>query len=413
MLLSITLLACLVDHETYNQRRAELTDADGDGYSQVDGDCDDANPEVNPSAIEVCDQLDNNCDGLEDDDDPDLSRAGWFEDADRDGFGGTEATGSCAESATWVDNQLDCDDTDATVSPEAQEVCNDFTDNDCNNDVTECRIIGRHNAGSGDTVIQPLHTIDNLGTSFAGAGDVDSDGLGDLLLGARGGFQDSVHLVSGSELRATIDVSPTDPGVYWTDGDRVGFGSSVGAAARTSVFGEPAAVVGGTNYLWWYSLPIISDIDASSYDGALALTGSDVELTEYLGYSAEIDYNSDGISDVVASQVRFDGTGAVLLLDSTFWDGGDASFGSTVAKTFEASGMVSPQISGALGDLNGDGVESICLSAPFLDTDFGTTGGSTLSIPLLRLGMVQSKTTLDRYLALSLVEHLGWGAAAR
>jgi len=43
-------------------------DADQDGYSVVDGDCDDGDAEVNPGATEVCeDQIDNDCNGLYDD----------------------------------------------------------------------------------------------------------------------------------------------------------------------------------------------------------------------------------------------------------------------------------------------------------------------------------------------------------
>src|SRR5262245_48737509 len=42
-------------------------DHDGDGLSQCDGDCDDANPQVRPGAIEICgDGVDGNCDGADD-----------------------------------------------------------------------------------------------------------------------------------------------------------------------------------------------------------------------------------------------------------------------------------------------------------------------------------------------------------
>ena len=40
-------------------------DADDDGYPASE-DCDDSNPSISPQNIEICDGLDNNCDGLVD-----------------------------------------------------------------------------------------------------------------------------------------------------------------------------------------------------------------------------------------------------------------------------------------------------------------------------------------------------------
>ena len=80
-------------------------DLDADGYSTCDGDCDDTDPAVNPAAVEVCNFLDDDCNGVVDE--------GF--DADGDGFT------SCAG---------DCDDTDATISPIGVEVC-DGLDNNC------------------------------------------------------------------------------------------------------------------------------------------------------------------------------------------------------------------------------------------------------------------------------------------
>ncbi|MDF1562869.1 MAG: putative metal-binding motif-containing protein [Deltaproteobacteria bacterium] len=47
----------------------EVVDFDGDGYSVAEGDCDDEEPEVNPGySVDLCDHLDNDCDGDTDED---------------------------------------------------------------------------------------------------------------------------------------------------------------------------------------------------------------------------------------------------------------------------------------------------------------------------------------------------------
>ena len=42
---------------------ADCTDHDGDGFSECTGDCDDTNPAIHPGAVEICNHLDDNCDG--------------------------------------------------------------------------------------------------------------------------------------------------------------------------------------------------------------------------------------------------------------------------------------------------------------------------------------------------------------
>ena len=108
-------------------------DQDDDG-SPSDLDCNDANPDLHPDASEICDGLDNDCDGAVDDDDPSLvttDATAWFGDADGDGHGSGPETRACVAPEGFVPTADDCDDADPSVNPSASERC-DGIDNDCN-----------------------------------------------------------------------------------------------------------------------------------------------------------------------------------------------------------------------------------------------------------------------------------------
>ncbi len=82
------------------------------GYVANSQDCDDNNPSTFPGATEVCDGLDNNCDGNVDEG---ITAFTWYEDADGDGLGNpASTTQDCAQPVGFVGNQNDCDDTDPT-----------------------------------------------------------------------------------------------------------------------------------------------------------------------------------------------------------------------------------------------------------------------------------------------------------
>jgi hypothetical protein len=53
-------LACLTNEDLYGQRRALLTDQDGDGITEEQGDCDDTDPDVFPGHAEDCNDGKNN-----------------------------------------------------------------------------------------------------------------------------------------------------------------------------------------------------------------------------------------------------------------------------------------------------------------------------------------------------------------
>jgi hypothetical protein len=106
-----------------------VVDVDGDGWA-TDEDCDDADTGVHPDAVEVCDGTDNNCDGIIDTDAVD-TRA-LFEDWDGDGFGDPHSSiSACFESDLYVEDDTDCDDTDASIYVGAPEYAWDSIDQDC------------------------------------------------------------------------------------------------------------------------------------------------------------------------------------------------------------------------------------------------------------------------------------------
>ncbi len=138
--------------------RTWFSDLDGDGEGDANAqsrtctapaggavtnarDCDDGNAAVNSLADEVCDGVDNDCDGDTDVDDADLPAGAvttWFLDADLDGYGSPAGTlQACADPGPgWEISATDCDDSDEDVSPAAPEVC-DEVDNDCDDDLDD------------------------------------------------------------------------------------------------------------------------------------------------------------------------------------------------------------------------------------------------------------------------------------
>ncbi len=137
------------------------TDADGDGYGNVAaatisscdpgvgwasriGDCDDGDTNIFPTALERCNVLDDDCNGLVDD------STLWvnvvlYADGDGDGhggIGGAPAVG-CPTASGYSELQDDCDDLDSSVSPTRVEVC-DGLDQDCDTEADEgCPVIER------------------------------------------------------------------------------------------------------------------------------------------------------------------------------------------------------------------------------------------------------------------------------
>ncbi|MFN0274285.1 MAG: MopE-related protein [Chitinophagales bacterium] len=125
------------DGDGYGDASAEPLFSEETPFQFVDNnlDCDDSNPDINPSASESCNLIDDNCNGSIDDG---FSGAYYYTDADFDSYGDNQDVGiySCDFISDLVINNSDCDDSNPEINPSASESCNLIDDN-CNGTIDD------------------------------------------------------------------------------------------------------------------------------------------------------------------------------------------------------------------------------------------------------------------------------------
>ncbi len=119
-----------VDGDGFSGLTLVSGDLDCSGFPDDGGDCDDNRPAVNPLAVEMCDDVDNNCDGQIDEG---LNFIQYFLDGDQDGFGApsTAVTACSSPGGGYIAQGGDCDDENNAINPSATDVPADGVDQDC------------------------------------------------------------------------------------------------------------------------------------------------------------------------------------------------------------------------------------------------------------------------------------------
>ena len=120
------------DGDTFGDPAVSDLDCDQpSGMVEDNTDCDDTAATSYPGADEYCDGTDNNCDG-EVDEDTAVDVVTWYEDGDSDGHGDPAVADlDCDQPSGFVSLGDDCDDTDPSIYPGAEEIEYDGIDQDC------------------------------------------------------------------------------------------------------------------------------------------------------------------------------------------------------------------------------------------------------------------------------------------
>ena len=184
-------------------------------------DCNDNSAAANPGQAEVCDNIDNNCDGIVDEDDADDAPT-WYDDDDGDGYGDPDdTTRACYEPAGYSDVATDCDDGVASTNPGAVEVC-DENDNDCDGATDEGVQSTFYADLDSDSFGDPDATID---ACSAPSGYVDNDGdCDDSEGGVYPGATETCNGIDDNCNDSVDEDSAVDALSWYYDGDSDGYG---------------------------------------------------------------------------------------------------------------------------------------------------------------------------------------------
>ncbi|MEL7027713.1 MAG: integrin alpha [Pseudomonadota bacterium] len=241
---------------------------------------------------------------------------------------------------------------------------------------------------------------DRSGEAVSAAGDINGDGIGDVLIGALfGGSPGEAYVVFGSSspFAATLDLAALDG----ADGFRINgigvsgaLGSSVSQAGDFNGDGVDDLILGapfaspngrssGESYIVFGSTTgFAPNFDLSTLDGSngFRISGKDISDRAGGSVSSAGDINGDGLADVIVG-ATFAAGADPLAGEAYVIYGSSGAFGEVLelSELDGVNGFLVPGVDegdrvgvsvGGAGDVNGDGSDDLILGA-----DFGDRGG--------------------------------------
>ncbi|THU35797.1 T9SS type A sorting domain-containing protein [Niastella caeni] len=217
-------------------------------------------------------------------------------------------------------------------------------------------------------------TVSFFGWSVSGAGDVNGDGYGDIIVGADhydNGLTDAgrAYIYYGS----STGINTTAPVIVEGDQNTEYFGTSVSSAGDVNGDGYSDVIVGATNYdngqtnegaafIYYGSSAGINTTTAARIEGNRASGGLGSSV------SGAGDVNGDGYSDIIVGAGSYN-NGQIAEGVVFIYHGSATGINTTAATMLEynqASALFGWSVSGA-GDVNGDGYSDVIVGAKFYD----------------------------------------------